>query len=194
MTIPSSISIPSLVSSNMLLRLNASLKNKTGSYYFNITVTDTANNSFVYMMNVTLIDNCTIADFTALPLTYKINRYLNHGPLNSILTQFTSDQSSAECGPFKYLIMNGTTSVNQSIYQMLTVNLTNINFWINQTDLIMVNKSENYSVTGYQGNYTNRNATITVNVTYLLDCSLVYITPLPLDNITYRVNDSSLNV
>ena len=50
-------------------------------------------------------------------------------------------------------------------------------FWAYQTDLNLLYKSEEYIVSGYQGNYTDRNASISVNVAYLLDCSLVIITP-----------------
>ena len=63
-----------------------------------------------------------------------------------------------------------------------------------KSDLNLLNKPETYVVTGYQGTYTDRNTSIYVTVTYLLDCSLVKITPLSIQNISYTVNDTDLYI
>ena len=60
--------------------MNSISKLEVGSYYFNLTVVDSVGYTYIYMLNATLIDNCTIALFTAPILTYNINHYLNRGP------------------------------------------------------------------------------------------------------------------
>ena len=80
MTLPSSISIPYPISGSIYLLVNSNSKDEVGSFFFNFSITDSAGYGFLYMMNVTLIDNCTIALFTAPVPTFSINYYLNHEP------------------------------------------------------------------------------------------------------------------